>query len=77
MRNLSRGPGVGLLSGASPGERKDETKNRVMSSDCIWQNGDQVGAGHRPRQISQGGGETAAKELPTVRPRAVACVGAR
>lgn len=47
-----------------PKERQDKkAKNWVNSSDCIWHNGAQVGAGHRP-QVSQGPGETAAQELP-------------
>lgn len=66
-KKLSQGPGVGLLLSASQKEGKDKAKNWVNSSDCVWQKGDQVGAGHRPRQVSQGPGERAVQELLIVR----------
>lgn len=50
--------------GCFPEERTGETKDWVNASDCVWQIGDQVSAGHRPRCVSQAAGEAAAQELP-------------
>lgn len=74
------GTGCWLPDERFPEESKAKAENWANSSERIWQHGDQVGAGHRPRQVSWDCQETAAQQGLPVRwcapPRNVAVAAA-